>query len=648
MNIKRLISSVLGAAAIASSASALTGCMTLEEYFTGQRYGQSAQQALTNREWLNMVNDAYGVDSSDVNDEELIEDAKDWGIIDEDEVIDLDAPAEEEFVTTTLARAAGFTDSSSSYEDAVKAVEEHGLKNSEVDLSQPDTAQTVLEKVREDMVHPHFEDHREIVLADNVHDLSGRLKPDDVKINGDVVTMPFNFADEMDKDHVFILPGEEYGDEASYKVIAIVDNGDDTADVKCVPAKLCEVYKSVDVSGHFPADLKEFIPADNSMITVLENNPSAGKYCGYSKEKLTSEETDSINFSTELSDGTAVKISVKDIVLNTKIDWYSDNGKPVINRIFLSADYISDVSIESPEEDQEMLTIIGAEHPVTNLLKQLPSEIGKVPVHICDGLTVYLDLSLSADADGDLSVKVKTGETNGFEMKGAKFRTINSVLDLADIRTDRMANEVTTINIAVGMDYLLDDEEFVSLDIKSGPEVKGEATVHNHAGENDEKLVCVDVSGFLKVAMNANFCDAVIENTGLDPTLKLLDLNKEKSRVKWDGLHYENGKLVDACTFVEYTLASGETTRPTSVLKGRLEIDSNFITINQGESYSVTVTSLPSGYSEADLVWTSDNESIVTVDAKGNVVGVGAGTGMLSVSTKDGAEKLNFTVRVNS
>ena len=37
MNIKRLISSVLGAAAIASSASALTGCMTLEEYFTGQR-----------------------------------------------------------------------------------------------------------------------------------------------------------------------------------------------------------------------------------------------------------------------------------------------------------------------------------------------------------------------------------------------------------------------------------------------------------------------------------------------------------------------------------------------------------------------------------------------------------------------------------
>lgn len=637
MKLKRIISSAAGVAVLISSMTALTGCMTLQEFFTGKRFEDTAQ--LTNREWLNMVNEAYGMDSTE---EELIEDAKEWGIIGEDEEVDLDAAADEEFVTQTLARAAGYTDTDSTYEEAKRAVEEHGLIDDAGKITEPETAQETLVKVQEDMVHPHFEDHREIQLADNVHDLTGKMKPKDFSISGDIVTMPFSIADELDKDHVFILGGEEYGDEASYKVIAIVDNGDDTADVKCVPATLCEVYKSVNVSGHFPADLKEFKAADNELITVMKNGTSGGTFSGYSKEKLMSDENDSIIFSTKLTDGSTVDIAIKDIILNTRIDWSAADGKPDIKRIFLSADYISDVRIESAEKEGKNASLI-------DLLRRMPMDIGRVPVHICGGLTVWLDLSLTADAEGEIAVNVKTGETNGFEMKGAKFRTINAVLDLAEVMTDRRASEATTLKIAVGMDYLLEAEEFVSLDITSGPDVKGVETVHSDQSEDGEKLVCVDVNGFLKVAMNAHFCDAVTEKTGLDPVMKLLDLDIEKSRIRWENLHYENGKRVAACTYEEKTETTGaETTESTKFRKGSLELEKTYITMTEGETVTAAVKSLPSGYTEADLVWVSKNTDIATIDAKGNITGVSAGIGQFSVTTKDGAETLNFAVSVNS
>ena len=643
MKKRRIITSIVGATALALSMSVLTGC-TLQEFFTGEKIVEPekpAKQSMTNREWLNMVNDAYGTQSSE---EELIKDAKDWGIIGEDEDIDLDAPVDEHFVSTTLARAAGYVDEDATEEEIEQVIEEYGLNNG--DLTDPEVVQTIIEKVQEDLVHPRFEEHREIKLADNVFDLTSKLRIKDVKVKGDIVTMPFDIADTLDKDNVFILPGEKNGDEAAYKVIAIIDNGDGTADIKCVPAKLCEVYKSVNVSGHFPVDLNDFEAADENTVRVLRKNGSAGSFSGYDKEKLMSDETDSINYSTSIGDDLIINVSVKDIVINTKIDWSADNsGATDIKRIFLSADYISDVSIEQITDDKEV-----KEHSTLSdieLMSLMPVEIGRVPVHICSGLTLYLDLSLTANAEGEVELRVKTGETNGFEMKGAKFRTINAVLDLADIKTDRKSWEYTTMNIAVGMDYLLDDEEFLSYEVTSGPEVNGVETVHSEWGEKKEKLVCIDVKGFLKVMMNVHFGNDIVGKTNLSPTLKLLDLDEKKSRVKWDNIHYENGKKVSVCTFEEKD-DKEKTTEKSTLAKGIFSIDTTYISVHEGETSSIGVSSLPTGYTENDLKWTSLDESIVSVDQKGNITAVSHGTTGVTVTTNDGKYSANCAVIVKS
>ena len=113
MKIKRIISSVIGAAVLVSSMSLTAGC-SLQEFFTGEKIEEPAKKVLTNREWLNMVNDAYGTGSDDGD---PVDEAKEWGIIGEDEEIDLDAPVNDDFVSSTLARAAGYADADSPQEE---------------------------------------------------------------------------------------------------------------------------------------------------------------------------------------------------------------------------------------------------------------------------------------------------------------------------------------------------------------------------------------------------------------------------------------------------------------------------------------------------------------------------------------------------
>lgn len=63
-----------------------------------------------------------------------------------------------------------------------------------------------------------------------------------------------------------------------------------------------------------------------------------------------------------------------------------------------------------------------------------------------------------------------------------------------------------------------------------------------------------------------------------------------------------------------------------------------------GTSGKISVKSIPSGYSESDLVWKSSDPSKITVDSNGNVQAVSAGNASIVVSTKDGKNTVSCTV----
>lgn len=57
--------------------------------------------------------------------------------------------------------------------------------------------------------------------------------------------------------------------------------------------------------------------------------------------------------------------------------------------------------------------------------------------------------------------------------------------------------------------------------------------------------------------------------------------------------------------------------------------------ISVGDTYHLTVSDIPSGYTVDDLVWTSSDTSIASVDEQGNITGIAEGTVSISVETSD-------------
>lgn len=62
-------------------------------------------------------------------------------------------------------------------------------------------------------------------------------------------------------------------------------------------------------------------------------------------------------------------------------------------------------------------------------------------------------------------------------------------------------------------------------------------------------------------------------------------------------------------------------------------------------SGTIQITGIPKGYSESELVWSSDNPSVAAVSG-GHVTAVGSGVAMITVRTADGMYEAFCTVSV--
>ena len=78
-----------------------------------------------------------------------------------------------------------------------------------------------------------------------------------------------------------------------------------------------------------------------------------------------------------------------------------------------------------------------------------------------------------------------------------------------------------------------------------------------------------------------------------------------------------------------------------------INVDKTKLSLKSGESGKVTASIVPSNATNQSLVWNSENTKIVTVDGKGNIKAVGAGSTKVVVKTSDGTIKNEISVTVN-
>ncbi|MBQ1531313.1 MAG: Ig-like domain-containing protein [Solobacterium sp.] len=79
-----------------------------------------------------------------------------------------------------------------------------------------------------------------------------------------------------------------------------------------------------------------------------------------------------------------------------------------------------------------------------------------------------------------------------------------------------------------------------------------------------------------------------------------------------------------------------------------IELSDHELTMNKGTSQSVQAEFYPQGAETQNVIWSSSDESVVTVDADGTINAVGKGTAVVTVTSEDGAftDTCRVTVRV--
>jgi len=79
-----------------------------------------------------------------------------------------------------------------------------------------------------------------------------------------------------------------------------------------------------------------------------------------------------------------------------------------------------------------------------------------------------------------------------------------------------------------------------------------------------------------------------------------------------------------------------------------ISLNKNVTTINVGANETITATIDPTTATNQNVTWKSSNTAVATVDSNGKVVGVSAGTAIITVTTMDGSKTASCTVTVSN
>ena len=85
---------------------------------------------------------------------------------------------------------------------------------------------------------------------------------------------------------------------------------------------------------------------------------------------------------------------------------------------------------------------------------------------------------------------------------------------------------------------------------------------------------------------------------------------------------------------------------PEPVAVTSVSLEPETLTLSQGESAILTATVLPEDATDKSITWTSDDETVATVDATGTVTAVAEGTATITVTTTDGSFTATCAVTV--
>ena len=267
----------------------------------------------------------------------------------------------------------------------------------------------------------------------------------------------------------------------------------------------------------------------------------------------------------------------------------------------------------------------------------------EVPLPQNPAVTMVMKLQLNVDALGRMELLLKNEHEYGIEIRNNHMRTIDNTTHDADFLLN--GNAETTLGFLTSLN--LNRTNLLDIGVKSGMEAEMKTTVHIYDGDNmtseevelpvdyvnealaanEDAKVCGDFSANWKLDVVLNSTASFAGRLGLTKTIHIFDKNNAPFGNSFKR-HLENGQFVDKCT-----RGQRKTTNSVNILTtDKIQIGDYSILLKKNGMKAIRITGLPAGITKATLRYSSSVPSVASVDNNGNITGLSEGSTIITIS----------------
>lgn len=582
------------------------------------------------KEYLNYLAYKSGISDSS-NTDEFFNCLKNWKVVTSDDRIYLNNDLNYAFLSRTISNLIEESGNPLDILKSKKWIKDNAKENQYVDSN---TAISVVDKAVE--------------LINN--------KTFNCTYEYEYISEPKTKEDEFNKNDIF------YDDETNnYKLV--IDDEDNYRD-----ACFEEVFSYFDISNSYEIDFSEaeVIPLQEEVNTSYINNKFnllSNKNHVFSKDgfkisyTINSSSIDvhvskNVDYATVYADASINSLrpnfkwtydsgDLKNCYFNLKMNTTASLGatKGKYGNYYLklkdldSSSFMSTVkSMIVPKSDEVEATI-----PICQIKTPIPN----VPFAYIN-MTVGIKLYVS----GRVELLVYNAHNIGFEVKDGNSRFFYEHNDDLDTIAKASAKAALAINLGV------DATNFRLFDIELDGGVKAElkTTVHLYdsdfnqttnetdiaystleevSKDNPYVKVCGDVSLYWLVDLICNTSKSVMYKMGFTKTFHIFD---ENNQIFGNLHHIEDGKFVKSCTRKDKVAITNETIN--IQVSNKIVLNSYAEVLLQGDTFKIEIVSLPSGYSERDIRYSSSNSDVASL-SNGTITAIKSGSSKIKVYTSD-------------
>ena len=286
-----------------------------------------------------------------------------------------------------------------------------------------------------------------------------------------------------------------------------------------------------------------------------------------------------------------------------------------------------------------------------------------LPIPQIPTATIKMQIQLRLSADGRLELKLDHDHDVGFEYKNGLFRIISD--HDHDVDAVLKGTAYALAGVKTGLTLLNMDLMDVGLD--GGVKATASVTAHlyddnnNHtvttiaasgdmadeiSSEVDDVLTCTDLSAHWVLNVVVNSSDTVLSRFGLNHRWEIFNASNAPL---FPGLtvHLENGAMVESCTRGSRTIHKTEPNKIKDYEK--ITLNKYSYVLDKGNTHQLELIGIPNDITMADLVYTSNNPTVATVDSHGLINGIQEGAAVITISSRDGKYNtaINIIVRLS-